>query len=118
MGDVMAMPETIERFLEMYSFEDGEWHYTNGDELIQVDLVKRAIDYYFGEEPNKPLSKSELLEMKDIPVWDDKYKQWTLICDVIEHYGLRLVYSNEATINIYFNFDSCENRFYKKEVKE
>ena len=49
MGDCMSYPETIEEFVEQYSFKDTEEIYTNGAELIPVFRVMQAIEHYIKE---------------------------------------------------------------------
>lgn len=43
----MEFPETIEEFIEQYSFKDKEQIYTNGSVLMHVFRVKQMIDHYF-----------------------------------------------------------------------
>ena len=50
MGDIMNFPNTIEEFLEQYSFIDEEEIYTNASKLIQVFRVKQALEHYYREE--------------------------------------------------------------------
>lgn len=47
MGEMMEFPETIEEFIEQYSFKDKEQIYTNGSVLMPVFRVKQMIDHYF-----------------------------------------------------------------------
>lgn len=49
MGDSMAFPETIEEFLENYSFIDKKEYYTNGTKLIPVFRVEQALEHYYKE---------------------------------------------------------------------
>lgn len=50
MGDQMSFPDTIEEFLEQYSFKDRKEEYTNGAKLIPVFRVLQALEHYFKEE--------------------------------------------------------------------
>lgn len=50
MGDCMSFPETIEEFLNQYSFKDSEQVYTNGTVLIPLFRVQQALEHYFKEE--------------------------------------------------------------------
>lgn len=43
----MEFPETIEEFIEQYSFKDEKQIYTNGSVLLPVFRVKQMIDHYF-----------------------------------------------------------------------
>lgn len=54
MGEMMEFPETIEEFIEQYSFKDKEQIYTNGSVLMPVFRVKQMIDHYFSK--NKVVS--------------------------------------------------------------
>lgn len=47
MGEIMTFPETIEEFLEDYSFKDKEEIYTNGNQLIQLYRVFQALEHYY-----------------------------------------------------------------------
>ena len=47
MGEIMEFPETIEEFIEQYSFKDEKQIYTNGSVLLPVFRVKQMIDHYF-----------------------------------------------------------------------
>ena len=46
MSDSMCFPDTIEEFIEEYSFKDGDEVYTNGSQLIQVYRIEQALEYY------------------------------------------------------------------------
>ena len=47
MGEVMNFPNTIEEFLDYYSFTDIEELYTNGSELIPVFRVLQALEHFY-----------------------------------------------------------------------
>lgn len=47
MGDSMTFPDTIEEFLEGYSFIDKKEYYTNGTKLIPVFRVEQALEHYY-----------------------------------------------------------------------
>ena len=49
MGDSMTFPDTIEEFLENYSFIDKKEYYTNGTKLIPVFRVEQALEHYYKE---------------------------------------------------------------------
>ena len=49
MGEIMEFPETIEEFIEQYSFKDEKQIYTNGSVLLPVFRVKQMIDHYFSK---------------------------------------------------------------------
>lgn len=50
----MEFPETIEEFIEHYSFKDKEQIYTNGSVLMPVFRVKQMIDHYFSKNKVVP----------------------------------------------------------------
>lgn len=52
----MEFPETIEEFIEQYSFKDEKQIYTNGSVLLPVFRVKQMIDHYLSK--NKVMSNS------------------------------------------------------------
>lgn len=43
----MSFPDTVEEFIEQYSFKDEKQIYTNGSVLLPVFRVKQMIDHYF-----------------------------------------------------------------------
>ena len=47
MSDSMTFPNTIEEFLENYSFIDKKEYYTNGTKLIPVFRVEQALEHYY-----------------------------------------------------------------------
>lgn len=47
MVDMMAIPETPEEFIQMYSFKDSQELYTNGSQLMPVYRVEQLLEYYF-----------------------------------------------------------------------
>ena len=50
MGDCMNFPDTIQEFIQYYSFKDTEEVYTNGGELIPVFRVMQAIEHYMNNK--------------------------------------------------------------------
>ena len=49
MAEVMLFPNTIDEFLDSYSFKDSEGIYTNGSELISVFRVKQALAHFYSD---------------------------------------------------------------------
>ena len=47
---MMSFPDTVEEFLEQYSFKDDRKVYTNGTILIPVFRVNQMIDHYFSKD--------------------------------------------------------------------
>lgn len=52
MGDMMSFPNTIDEFLDDYSFKDKEEVYTNGSMLIPTFRVKQGIEHHARELNN------------------------------------------------------------------
>ena len=50
MADMMIFPETIDEFIDDYSFFDKEQIYTNGGRLIPVFRIYQALEHYFPTE--------------------------------------------------------------------
>lgn len=49
MADIMSFPETIDNFINDYSFFDEKQIYTNGGRLIPVFRIYQALEYYAPE---------------------------------------------------------------------
>ena len=49
MADMMSFPETIDEFINDYSFFDKEQIYTNGGRLIPVFRIYQALEHYAPE---------------------------------------------------------------------
>ena len=52
MGDMMSFPNTIDEFLDDYSFKDKEEVYTSGSMLIPTFRVKQGIEHHTRELNN------------------------------------------------------------------
>ena len=52
MADMMSFPETIDEFIDDYSFFDNEQIYTNGGRLIPVFRIYQALAHYVPEVLN------------------------------------------------------------------
>lgn len=52
MANMMIFPETIDEFIDNYSFFDKEQIYTNGGRLIPVFRIYQALEHYFPEVLN------------------------------------------------------------------
>ena len=46
MADMMTFPNKFEDFIHEYEFDDVQWAYTNGSELIQSFRVMQAWEHY------------------------------------------------------------------------
>jgi hypothetical protein len=49
-ADSIHFPDTIQEFINNYSFKDIEEVYTNGSKLIPVFRVEQAIEHYMNKE--------------------------------------------------------------------
>lgn len=65
MADMMKFPETIEEFLNSYSFKDKEEVYTNGSILIPLFRVEQGLERYvrnLNDEINRQTAENERLK--------------------------------------------------------
>ena len=60
-GENMQFEETMEEFVDNYSFNDEQSVYTNGRDLIPVYRVKQAIDHYLP----KPITPEFVVKLTD-----------------------------------------------------
>ena len=65
MGDMMSFPNTIDEFLDDYSFKDKEEVYTNGSMLIPTFRVKQGIEHH-ARELNNVINRqaAEIIRLK------------------------------------------------------
>ena len=57
MADCIGFPNTMNEFMEQYSFIDTDEVYTNGSELIQVFRVKQGLEHYEEEIRSKAIEE-------------------------------------------------------------
>ena len=75
MADIMGFPNTMEEFIDSFSFKDSEEIYTNGAELVSVFRVKQGFEHYTKE--------IRVRAIDDFVKYIDECSGWTQNC--IEH---------------------------------
>lgn len=58
----MLFPETIEEFIDSFSFKDTEEVYTNGAQLIPVFRVHQALEHYYRPKTEKEQRTADYIE--------------------------------------------------------
>ena len=66
MADMMTFPETIDDFIDEYSFFDKEQIYINGGRLIPVFRIYQALEHYIPELLN--IDKKFLFDNMDFNI--------------------------------------------------